>query len=154
MSEEQVWREFNEALENLKHVHTKEELKNAQKKLRVVRDRLLVVSEKFRQEYNQRKQTVRARVRHNLTDFSEVEHWMINPYLENINDKLLHRACASSLELVCPSCGSKDHGNRLNTKPWCFRCNVMLVPKVIASNYSKLKQRRKFSDEERMKGWY
>lgn len=31
--------------------------------------------------------------------------------------------------LVCPVCGGKDQGNKMNDKPWCFECNTRLVPK-------------------------
>lgn len=29
-------------------------------------------------------------------------------------------------KLICPKCGESDRGNRMNGKPWCFRCNVAL----------------------------
>lgn len=31
--------------------------------------------------------------------------------------------------LACPQCGDGDHGNKMNDKPWCFKCNVPLVPR-------------------------
>jgi RNA polymerase-binding transcription factor DksA len=30
--------------------------------------------------------------------------------------------------LICPECGQGDSGNRLNGKPWCFKCYSPLVP--------------------------
>jgi hypothetical protein len=33
----------------------------------------------------------------------------------------------SNSDLVCPSCGGVDEGNKVNGKPWCLKCNTMLV---------------------------
>lgn len=30
--------------------------------------------------------------------------------------------------LRCPECGDVDHHNRMNGKPWCMKCNCVLVP--------------------------
>jgi hypothetical protein len=54
-----------------------------------------------------------------------------DPHLREIQDKLLRKLDVVKGEdsLVCPKCGEGDKGNKMNGKPWCFKCNVPLVPK-------------------------
>jgi len=61
MKEEQIWKEFHEALEGLKDVHTREELEGQRKKVSVVRERLWKVSEEFRHEVRTRMEEARLK---------------------------------------------------------------------------------------------
>ena len=48
-----------------------------------------------------------------------------NPQVKRIEEDLRERAV--KVGLVCPECGDSDHGNRMNGRPWCLRCNVPLM---------------------------
>ena len=76
--------------------------------------------------------------------------YMQDPILREIEQKLL-RVDALNTKLVCPSCGENDRGNKMNGKPWCFKCNVTLVPKGEVANWQKLPKiktlRRSFKDD-------
>ena len=40
--------------------------------------------------------------------------------------------------MVCPSCGETDsHGNKINEKPCCFKCNLPLMSKEKAEKWIK-----------------
>jgi hypothetical protein len=41
-------------------------------------------------------------------------------------------------KLICPVCGGSDQGNRMNGKPWCFKCKSPLVPKHKLEAWKKL----------------
>jgi hypothetical protein len=63
-----------------------------------------------------------------------------DPLLREIQDKLLRKLDVVKGEdsLVCPKCGEGDHGNKVNGKPWCFKCQVPLVPKDVVAKWLKL----------------
>jgi len=69
---------------------------------------------------------------------------MNNPHAREITEELrrLHSAGGG---LVCPSCGDTDHGNRMNNKPWCMKCNLPLMSLEKAANWVKPKPPRRFS---------
>lgn len=48
-----------------------------------------------------------------------------DPELMRINANL-DRKCGVSGGLKCPVCGEENHGNMMNGKPWCLKCNVPL----------------------------
>jgi hypothetical protein len=76
-----------------------------------------------------------------------------DPLLREIQDKLLRKLDVVKGEdsLVCPKCGEGDTGNKMNGKPWCFKCNVTLVPKSQVAKWLKLPKtkvlRRSFKDD-------
>ena len=45
-----------------------------------------------------------------------------NEITENIRRKQTQNS------LTCPLCGSLDHGNKKNGKPWCMNCDAPLLP--------------------------
>ena len=49
--------------------------------------------------------------------------------LTEIYVKYLATMQSEDAKLVCPDCGESDHGNRVNKKPWCMKCNMPLVYK-------------------------
>jgi len=53
---------------------------------------------------------------------------MSDPVLHSINQKFLelHPPIVS---MFCPKCGASDRGNRMNGKPWCFKCDHPLSSK-------------------------
>lgn len=61
-----------------------------------------------------------------------------DPKLMEINRKLLMKAVSGKGALVCPVCGDSDHGNKMNGKPWCFKCKTTLVPKDKLEDWLKL----------------
>jgi len=49
-----------------------------------------------------------------------------DPELRRINRLFMEKAVRSDGALVCPVCGGSDHGNKMDGKPWCFKCNSPL----------------------------
>jgi len=50
----------------------------------------------------------------------------------------LRRIHGQKGSLVCPSCGeTNSHGNRMNNKPFCFKCNLVMVSKEKAEKWVK-----------------
>ena len=48
--------------------------------------------------------------------------------------------------VVCPQCGeTNSHGNRMNGKPFCFRCNLIMISKEKAKNWVKPQKPKKSS---------
>ena len=47
-----------------------------------------------------------------------------NPELMRIEKLYTAKNPSASSLLVCPVCGELDRYNRMNGKPWCFKCNV------------------------------
>jgi len=75
-----------------------------------------------------------------------------DPLLREIQDKLLRKLdVVKGDSLVCPKCGEPDKGNKMNGKPWCFKCNVPLMPKGQVVKWLKLPKtkvlRRSFKDD-------
>jgi altronate dehydratase len=52
----------------------------------------------------------------------------LDPALQEINRHFREQTKTTTL-LICPICGESDKGNKMNGKPWCFKCNTVLVPK-------------------------
>lgn len=61
---------------------------------------------------------------------------MSNPHAREITENL-RRIHGQNGGLVCPQCGDTDHGNRMNGKPWCMRCNLPLMSKEKAEGWIK-----------------
>jgi len=40
-------------------------------------------------------------------------------------------------DLVCPVCGEPDRGNKMNGKPWCFKCSTLLIPRDKLDKWKK-----------------
>jgi formylmethanofuran dehydrogenase subunit E len=77
-----------------------------------------------------------------------------DPLLREIQEKLLRKLDVAKGEdsLVCPKCGEGNvHGNKMNGKPWCFKCNIVLVPKSQVAKWLKLPKmkvlRGRFKDD-------
>ena len=68
---------------------------------------------------------------------------MGDPHMREITENL-RRVHSSSSKLVCPSCGEGDHGNRMNKKPWCMRCNMPLMTREQAEGWVKPGALRRF----------
>jgi len=50
----------------------------------------------------------------------------------------LRRIHSQNGGLICPSCGeTNSHGNRMNNKPWCFKCNLIMISKEKAEKWVK-----------------
>jgi hypothetical protein len=63
-----------------------------------------------------------------------------DPLLREIQDNFERKLEVVKGEdsLVCPECGEGDKGNKMNGKPWCFKCNVTLMPKSQVAKWLKL----------------
>lgn len=44
-------------------------------------------------------------------------------------------------KLVCPSCGAVDQNNKKNGKPWCFKCDNILLPKEKVNKWKHSRSR-------------
>jgi len=68
---------------------------------------------------------------------------MGDPHLREIMENL-RRAHATSSQLICLSCGDTDHGNRMNGKPWCMKCNLPLMSAEKAAKWVKPQPPKRF----------
>lgn len=59
-----------------------------------------------------------------------------NPHVQEINRNLkaLHGGDSG---LVCPSCKDIDHGNKMNGKPFCMKCQIPLTTPEKAKGWKK-----------------
>jgi hypothetical protein len=75
-----------------------------------------------------------------------------DPALRDIERKLREKAAALS-DLVCPACGDGDRGNRMNGKPYCFKCQVYLVEKSKVKSWIPIKEvkHKRFGLPEQLK---
>ena len=46
--------------------------------------------------------------------------------------------------LICPCCGDYDHGNRINGKPFCVRCNLQLMSQKKADKRVRSQEIKRF----------
>ena len=51
---------------------------------------------------------------------------LLDPHLREIEQKIVGKATVIS-DMICPSCGDGDKGNKMNGKLWCFKCNTLLI---------------------------
>lgn len=65
---------------------------------------------------------------------------MVDPHLRRIQSQLMRKLHVETetKELVCPVCGDRDHGNEMNGKHWCFKCNSPLIPKEQLKRWQKM----------------
>ena len=174
MSEETIRTNFNESLENLKNVHTREALKSTKKEINIWRTRLIAISPTFRKELEERKQLTKARRivnkasslpgrpldhttrREKIMREHNIEPWMMDPNLRKMNDLANSRIRAQIVGtggLTCPECGDRDNGNKMGKTPWCMKCNVALSPKGKKVRGPKIKRHRQLTEaQKRMRG--
>ncbi|MBA7468136.1 hypothetical protein ES707_03377 [subsurface metagenome] len=50
-----------------------------------------------------------------------------SPSLRRITENYKLKYNLQSGGLVCPKCGDPDYNNKMNGKPWCFKCNIELI---------------------------
>ncbi len=169
---------FDENLEKLKTVHTRKELEEVKKEVYKWRNKLLECSEDFRREIEERQRAnlpgrpnFDERIRELKGKAGEARRkadlllrstHMTDPRLREMNDMLRMRAKVQG-RMICPECGELDRGNVMSTGrgkrkvkvPWCFKCNIQLVPenKVKKWKRSNIKLRKKFTDEEMRMGY-
>lgn len=63
--------------------------------------------------------------------------YMTAPALSKIQAKFDDRFDVVS-NLVCPSCGEGNKGNKMNGKPWCIKCNSPLIAKGKVEKWKRL----------------
>ncbi|MCJ7634208.1 hypothetical protein MUP77_17695 [Candidatus Bathyarchaeota archaeon] len=66
------------------------------------------------------------------------EHVLDNPHLKEIEQKIVGKATVAS-DMICPSCGDGDKGNKINGKPWCFKCNTTLIHRNKIGKWTNIK---------------
>ena len=70
---------------------------------------------------------------------------MSNPHAREITENL-HKLHSVDSGIVCPSCGETDsHGNRMNGKPYCFKCNLPFMSREKAEKWVKPTPPKKFN---------
>lgn len=163
--------------EKLKTVHTRNDLERVRKEVYKWRDKLLEVSEDFRKEIEE-KQRANLPGRPNNFDgrinkikgraeevrrIADLLRRNYDPRLREMKDMMRERLTNVQGRLICPKCGSFDMGNvwvtekgkRKRKMPWCFKCNVQLMPESKVKEWKKdsIKMRTRFTDEERKAGW-
>lgn len=78
---------------------------------------------------DQKVETIRAR-------FPHAHAYQLDPHLRKITENMLRReqVILGRDFLICPKCGDTDHNNKMNGKPWCFKCNIELTPRNETAN--------------------
>ena len=69
---------------------------------------------------------------------------MLNPHMREITANFKIKGGPSGL--VCPVCGEGDHGNRMNGKAWCVKCNVPLITVEKAEEWKPPKKKFKLRE--------
>lgn len=64
-------------------------------------------------------------IRHSNLQPTEKAAWEKDAALKEINDKLFMGKQVFST-IKCPKCGDPNHGNTINGKPFCMKCNQYL----------------------------
>lgn len=153
MSEiEIIQREFDDALEGLKNVHTQDELEVQKKKVDEAKERLLQVSEEFRLQFQLRQEAGRIKslqaratteldVRRRMTmmPFQQAmplrkdEVILVCPecYATNVNWLKITRKTARKMKLP----------KAVREVPWCFRCKKKMI-KLPHREIKRLKEQR------------
>lgn len=86
------------------------------------------------------------------------EHFMHLPLsLRELNRELMEKdLIIGEKQLVCPGCGAVDKRNRMNGRPWCFKCKLPLIPKRKVKRWLKLNRinvsHKKVKDEFKKRG--
>jgi len=69
---------------------------------------------------------------------------MSDPHLREITEAMRARHRTDG-GLVCPGCGETDsHGNKMNGKPYCFKCNLPFMSAEKAAEWVKPSKPKKF----------
>lgn len=72
---------------------------------------------------------------------------MSNPHAREITENLL-RVHSKGGGMVCPQCGeTNSHGNRMNGKPFCFKCNLVMISKEKAEKWVKPQKPKNWLDD-------
>jgi len=63
-----------------------------------------------------------------------------DPKLMEINEKYQRRLnkIEAGSGLICPECKDSDHGNRMNGKSWCMKCNKPLISRKDLEKWKKM----------------
>jgi len=62
---------------------------------------------------------------------------MSDPHLREITENLRKLHSVES-GVVCPQCGeTNSHGNKMNGKPFCFKCQLLMISKEKAEKWVK-----------------
>jgi len=163
---EEVRREFWDAWNGLRDVHTQEELEDQSKKMWAARKRLMKIDPEFRAMIKDREDKAKEDVDAHRVQI-EAKHKSIVSEAEvaaamtkaravmripdgDLEDWIQeHRFKSVAPEeanmkskLVCPICHGHDRGNLINGKPTCFPCMHILVPESDLKNYNRNYRRR------------
>ena len=89
------------------------------------------------QRQRQRIEDEVAEARRHADRVREEARIMSDPHLREITEHL-RRIHGQKGGLVCPSCGeTNSHGNRMNNRPYCFRCNLPMISREKAEKWIK-----------------
>jgi len=127
----------NEAVRQSLKILVKDECISSkeEQQIRAEAKRLRIRLDRLKRHAKSRHQSEMAKLKRELREYE----FKLDPNLRTINRKFVERLKVNACDrLVCPECGEGDKGNRMNGKPWCFKCNVILVPKDKASKWLKL----------------
>lgn len=66
--------------------------------------------------------------------------WMMDRSLRDAQRKFMDKVKLETgpQQLICPRCEEGDKGNRMNGKPWCFKCEKPLIQKDRVEEWKKL----------------
>lgn len=157
--EEKAWREFVDALEGLKRVHTREQLERQKRRVERARKRLLQVSPEFRRMVEENARRARLESERRIASYRrDYEAYMrLAEELRNPKDGVIvPQMVGSGMVLACPQCLSTTVGwRRVNRRtrrrlklprnvreiPWCFKCGRRMVemPRSVLENLRRMR---------------
>lgn len=115
-------------------------------------------AENVKDKHNRTKSHWQKQLAEATTKSEKLKHkYLLDPALREIQHKFMESVEVEkgSKSLVCPVCGSGDMGNRMNGKPWCFKCNSPLSKDKMARQLKSLRTRvlpKRLKDEFKRRG--
>lgn len=155
-------KEWDEAVEGLKQVHTNEDLKILQKKIKKIKHRRLKIDADFRREMETRKREHKVQMeqwKHEM----EMEKVRIQTKMQGMREQMENsmignrpifptptpRRNDSIDKLICPICKGPNRGNIMNGIPTCMICKHKLIPISHLKKYNR-KYRRNWKVTQKL----
>lgn len=95
-----------------------EEFKVRVHEIDVIKKRISNAGKSYFQRMDTERKVEIAELRAEAEELRRLYH----PHLREINQKFLERFISKVAH--CPNCGEPDYGNKMNGKPFCFKCQI------------------------------
>lgn len=163
MSLEKIRREFDDALEGLKNIHSREDLKAQQEKVEEAKAKLWNASAEFRRDFEARASVMRAkaaqmRLKHGI----QTRDFTSPTFHRGYGDFAPSMVPDEEEMLACPECYTtnvnwlrvnRKKARKLNLRKgvreiaWCLKCRKKMVPMLMG----EIRRKRREKLEEKIK---